>query len=165
MTDRELKYYNLFSHNLSRGQHYHIKLNGGKILAGVPKVYRLVHQKDPTFFINGSEFLLRDVVDAEEISEITIYAAKQLDGYTCRLEPKSKMAIKSQLPPNQPLVASVFISYEDKSDFEMLHGSIWKHIAELLTGLSMEKLQELGQVVFVDAKTMEIVFDFSEQHV
>ena len=103
------------------------------------------------------------------MSEITIYAAKQLDGYTYALEPRSKATIVDQLPKEQVPASCVFISYDDiytiKTDFEFLHGSIWKHIAELLTGLPAEKLQELGKVVFVDPRTLETVFELSEQYV
>ena len=165
MSNRELKYYDLFLQNTLPGQHYRIKLSDGKTLAGVPKSYSVVNLENPTFFINGLEFFLRNVVDAEQMSEIIIYANKQLDGYTCGLDPRSKAAIKSQLPSEPAPVASVFISYDSKSSFEIIHGSVWEHIAELLTGLQVEKLQELGGVVFVDAKTMEILFESLVQHV
>ena len=156
----ERKYYDLFLQNTLPGQHYRIKLSDGKTLAGVPKAYSSrVNLENPTFFINGSKFFLCDVVDAEEMFEIIIYANKQLDGYTCRLDPRSKLAIKSQLPLEPAPVASVFISFDSKSSFEIIHGSVWEHIVELLTGLQEEKLQELGGFVFVDAKTMEILFE------
>ena len=103
------------------------------------------------------------------MSEITIYAAKQLEGYTCTLEPRSKAAIKDQLPKEPVPASCVFISYDDiyaiKTDFEFLHGPIWKHIAEILTGLPAEKLQELGKVVFVDPRTLQTLFEPSVQHV
>lgn len=159
MSNRELEYYDLFLQNTLPGQHYRIRLSDGKTLAGVPKTYRKVDLENPTFFINGSKFSLCDVVDAEEMFEIIIYANKQLDGYTCRLDPRSKAAIKSQLPLEPAPVASVFISFDNKSSFEIIHGSVWEHIAELLTGLQEEKLQELGGFVFADAKTMEILFE------
>ena len=165
MSDRELKYYDLFLKNNLLGHHYRIELSDGKTLAGVPKAYSVVNLETPTFFINGLEFFLQNVVNAKEMSAIIIHATKQLDGYTCGLEPKSKAVIKAQLPPELAPVASVFISYEDKSKFERIQGSIWEHIVEILTSLSVEKLQEFGGVVFVDTKTMEILFEPSVEHV
>ena len=159
MSNRELKYYDLFLQNNLLSQRYRIKLSDGKTLIGVPKAYSRVNLKNPTFFINGSEFSFRDVVEAKEISDITIYATKQLDGYTCGLDPRSKAVIRDQIPQESVPVTSVFISCDTKSNFENLHGSVWKHIAELLTSLSEKKLQELGKVVFVDSKTMKVLFE------
>ena len=99
------------------------------------------------------------------MSEITIYAAKQLDGYTCTLEPRSKAAIEDQLPKEPVPVSKVFISYGISAEIEFQYESIWKHIAELLTGLPAEKLQELGKVVFVDPRTLQTLFEPSVQHV
>lgn len=99
------------------------------------------------------------------MSEITIYATKQLDGYTCALEPRSKATIEDRLPKDPVPVSRVFISYGVSAEIEFLHGSIWRHIAELLTSLSVEQLQELGKVVFVDPRTLETVFELSEQYV
>ena len=165
MSGRWLEYYNLFLNNNLLGQYYLIELSNKRTLYGVPITGSMVDPENPTFFIDGSEFSLRDVVDAKEMSKVIIYATKQIDGYTCGLAPKSKAVIKSQIPQHSVPVASVFISYENKSNFEIIHGSIWEHIAELLTGLSVEKLQELGGVVFVDPKTLGTLFEPSVQHV
>lgn len=165
VSNNERKYYDRFLQNNLLNQRYRIKLSDGKTLVGVPKAYSKVDLGNPTFFINGSEFSLRDVVDAEEMSEIIIYATKQLDGYTCGLEPRSKAAIKAQLPSEPNPVTSVFISYGPNSDIEFQYDAIWKHIAELLTGLSAEKLQEFGKVVFVDPRTLKTLFEPSAQHV
>ncbi len=99
------------------------------------------------------------------MSEITIYAAKQLSGYTCALEPRSKATIVDQLPKEPVPASSVFISYGISSDIEFQYESMWKHIAELLTGLPAEKLQELGKVVFVDPRTKKLLFEPLAQYV
>lgn len=99
------------------------------------------------------------------MSEIKIYVAEQLNGYTCRLEPRSKAAIKDQIPKEPVPVASVFIACDAKADFEFRFGSIWKHIAELLTSLPAEELQEIGRVVFVDPKTKKPLFEPLAQYV
>ena len=99
------------------------------------------------------------------MSEITIYATKQLNGYTCALEPRSKVAIEDQLPKEPVPVSKVFISYGISAEIEFLHGSIWRHIAELLTSLSVEELQKLGKVVFVDPRTKKLLFEPLAQYV
>ena len=99
------------------------------------------------------------------MSEITIYAAKQLDGYTCTLEPRSKVAIEDQLPKEPVPVSKVFISYGISAEIEFQYESIWKHIAELLTGLPAEELQKLGKVVFVDPRTKKLLFEPLAQYV
>ena len=93
------------------------------------------------------------------MSEITIYATKQLSGYTCALEPRSKATIEDRLPKDPVPASSVFISYGISSDIEFQYESMWKHIAELLTGLPAEELQKLGNVVFVDPRTKKLLFE------
>ena len=98
---------------------------------------------------------------------ITICVTEQIDGYTCRLDPRSKAAVTAQA--SRPLVRSVFISHDTyhiaKPDFEFLHESMWTHIAGMLTDIPAEKLRDLVRVFFVDSKTKKTLFDLSEQYV
>ena len=94
---------------------------------------------------------------------ITICVVEQLDGYTCSLDPWSKISPKIQ--NSEELPASVFISRGTKGHFELFHGSTWEHIAEILTGYSASELWASGEIVFVDPRTKEILFTPSAQHV
>lgn len=96
--------------------------------------------------------------------EIKIYVNQQLDGFTYRLDPKSKASLREKRSDTEP-VASVFVSYDTKTRFQWTQGSVWKHVAELLTGLSAEQLEILGPVVFVDPKSEKTVFEVAEQSV
>ena len=94
---------------------------------------------------------------------ITICVVEQSDGYTCALDPWSRISPKIQ--NSEELPASVFISRGTKGHFELFHGSAWEHITEILTGCSASELWASGEVVFVDPRTKEILFTPSTQHV
>lgn len=124
-------------------------------VAGEPVVAMV--EKSPVLGVN--DLVFRTV--------ITIYVTEQIDGYTCQLDPRSKAAVAAQA--SRRLVRSVFISHDTyhiaKPDFEFLHGSMWTHIAGMLTDIPAEKLQGLVRVFFVDSKTKKKLFDLSAHHV
>lgn len=124
-------------------------------VAGEPVIAMV--EKSPVLGVN--DLVFRTV--------ITIYVTEQIDGYTCQLDPRSKAAIMVQA--SRPLARSVFISHDTyhtaKPVFEFLHGSMWTHIAGMLTDIPAEKLQGLVRVFFVDSKTKKTLFDLSAHHV
>ena len=92
-----------------------------------------------------------------QMSRITVYVAKQLDGYTCALDPWSRESL--EIEDSRKLPESIFISYGTEQHFESVHGSAWEQTVKILTGYSATELQEFGRVVFVDSRTMEILPD------
>ncbi len=110
---------------------------------------------------------IRDVNDLVFRTVITICVTEQIDGYTFRLDPRSKTAVTAQA--SRQLVRSVFISHDTyhtaRPVFEFLHPSMRIHIAEMLTDIPAEKLRDLVRVFFVDPKTKERLFDLSAHHV
>ncbi len=96
------------------------------------------------------------------MSKITIYVTKQLDGYTCALDPWSRMALKIQ--DSETIPSSVFVAYGTEPPFGLFHCQIWKRITEILTGYPVAKLQASGRVVFVDPMTLKTLFEPSVQH-
>lgn len=92
-----------------------------------------------------------------QVSKITVYVTEQLDGYTCALDPWSRGSLKIQ--DAETLPASVFVSYDTKGQFEFFNGPVWKHIIEILTGSSAAALQMSGGIVFIDPKTLDILFE------
>ena len=97
------------------------------------------------------------------MAKITIHRDKHPDCYTFQLDPKSKAAIKEQLPKEPVPCEKVRIPYRfDWISFQRVHNSIWKDIVKELTGLPAEKLQGLGRVVFVDSRTQETLFEPDE---
>lgn len=97
-----------------------------------------------------------------QMSKVSIYVTKQLDGYTCALDSWSRGVLKKQ--DWEVLPASVFISYKTKRGLEFFCGPAWKHTVEILTGYSATELQEFGGVVFVDPRTLDTLFDPSAQY-
>ena len=98
------------------------------------------------------------------MAEIKIYVNEQLDGYTYRLDPQSKAWVQRQEPRTKP-VASVFLSFDAETPLEWKEGTVWQHVAEMLTGLPGGRLKELGKVVFVDPTTKAVLFDTVEENV
>ncbi len=98
------------------------------------------------------------------MAEIKIYVNDQRDGYTYRLDPQSKAWIQKQESRTRP-VSSVFVSFDAETPPEWKEGGVWQHVAEMLTGLSAERLKKLGKVVFVDPKTKAVLFDTVEEKV
>lgn len=58
-----------------------------------------------------------------------------------------------------PTLSQVSISFDEKKGFEALHGPIYNYIAEMLMGLTLEHLDNIGGVVFADAETEAIIYD------
>lgn len=92
-----------------------------------------------------------------QMSRITVYVAKQLDGYTCALDPWSQVSLK--IENSRKLPKSIFISYGTEQHFESVHGPAWEQTVRILTGYSAKELQKFGRVVLVDSRTMEILPD------
>lgn len=92
-----------------------------------------------------------------QMYRITVYVAKQLDGYTCALDPWSRVSLERE--DSRKLPESIFISYGTDQHFESVHGPAWEQTVKILTGYSAKELQKFGRVVFVDSRTMEILPD------
>ncbi len=46
-----------------------------------------------------------------------------------------------------------------KNDFELEHGPIWDHVAQVLTGLTDVQLDEIGGYRIIETKHEQTVFD------
>ncbi len=74
-----------------------------------------------------------------------------MDGYTFALHPKTVAFLKER-GLSVPL-ARLSVGFDTKSEFERMHGPVWEHIEQILTGLSLEEIKKLGAVEFIDAVT------------
>ena len=99
---------------------------------------------------------------------IIIAVGKDWDGFTFRLRPKEKRLLEGFKPrtksllqskDDEPPLSQVSISFEEKQGFEALHGPIYKYIAEMLTGMTLEHLDMIGGVVFAEADTGKVIYD------
>lgn len=88
---------------------------------------------------------------------VEIHVGRQLQGYACALAPHTRAWLES-LGGNTPLVSSVYIAYETHADFQALNGPIGFPIAEILTGLSVERLERQG-ILFRDPVNPDQLLD------
>jgi hypothetical protein len=83
------------------------------------------------------------------MSSIVINIGRQSDGCTYQIHPRSRADIKRRFPAAH-LVPTLFVGSDPQADFETFHGTMWKQIAMMLTGLTWEQLEESGGVSMYD---------------
>lgn len=84
---------------------------------------------------------------------IVVNLNKQLDGYTFSLSPLERARIKERFPNVHP-VASIFVNFEVKGDFEEKFGSIKKYLFPFLIGVD-EKIAAEMDIELVDTATQQ----------
>ena len=75
------------------------------------------------------------------------------DGVTYGLDLATRRRLKQRFGSDVCAAPRIFIAYETVPDFAEILGPRRKQLILLLTGLSEERLKELGSVVFVDPVT------------
>jgi len=100
------------------------------------------------------------------MKDIIIDVGKQLDGFTFRLNPVSRIKLKERFPGISP-VSSVFVSYDtyEEKDFGMLDENVWKYVALMLTGFSENQLEKSGGFVFLDPLNRKEIFKSGKKNV
>jgi len=83
---------------------------------------------------------------------IIILAGLQSDGTTYQLHPLSRERLRVAFP-GVLQAPTVYVGLDTQANFEAQHGPMWGQIASLLTGVSITKLQSLGEVVIRVANT------------
>ena len=94
------------------------------------------------------------------MGNLIIDVGKQLDGFTFRLNPKSRIKLEERFPEIRP-VSSVFVSYDtdEEKDFGMLPESVWKYVALMLSGFSDSLLEKSEHsFVFFDPLSNKEIF-------
>lgn len=85
-------------------------------------------------------------------NKMTIYVGSQTDGCTFELEPHSRERLRSTQTEEGPLPRSVFIGCDTREDFVHVLGreELRWMVAEILTGLRREELDQVGHLEFLD---------------
>jgi hypothetical protein len=83
---------------------------------------------------------------------LVIYVGRQHDGAVYELGPLSEIRMEDNYPHVQRL-PDVMLGYEQKQDFERLHGPLWGQVALMLTGLTPEQVNNLGGVRLYEPRT------------
>ena len=97
----------------------------------------------------------------ESAPKMTIYVGTQGAGCTFELEPRSRTLLGDRRADDGPLPRSVFISCDTRQDFVAILGKnemLWT-IAEILTGLGRDELEQRGALEFLDPKRELADFD------
>jgi hypothetical protein len=89
------------------------------------------------------------------MSTLLINIGRQSDGCTYQLNPKSRAEVRRRFPGVRS-VPSIFVGYETRSEFESIHGPMWKQIAMMLSGLTWEQIEEMGGVSMYDPMASEV---------
>jgi hypothetical protein len=84
---------------------------------------------------------------------IVIYRSVNREGQTFALKPSSRQFLREQLGDAVHARPRLFIAHETNADDEHLRGEIAPQVIQLLTGLTRERLDALGGVVFRDPVT------------
>lgn len=75
------------------------------------------------------------------------------DGSTFALEPSSRAHLEREFGEIAHFRSRIFIAHETQADYETVHGAIVPQIVQLLTGLSLDRLEAHGGVAFHDPAT------------
>ena len=80
-------------------------------------------------------------------------------GSTYALDPLSEDRVREVFPEVRGL-PKVFFGYNTPGEFETLHRPLWLQAAQLLTGLTMEQIKQLGGLKFSDAMTETTIWEW-----
>jgi hypothetical protein len=58
------------------------------------------------------------------------------------------------------MLPTVSFGYDRPEEFEARHGRLWPQAAQLLTGLTMEQISDLGGLLFYNPLTDEVIWEW-----
>ncbi len=85
----------------------------------------------------------RPAEDLGPLAPLDVIAESVAEGTIYRLSTASLERIMKRFP-NARLAGEIFFSDQSKQDYERGHGPVWDHVIGLLSGLSMDQVNELG---------------------
>ena len=100
----------------------------------------------------------KQVTTMSKEAQIIIHAGRQRDGYVFGLRPRSRVWLEERYPQKER-VASLFIGLDKMQDIQQLPASILTQVLNLLTGLSLDELNEIGGFAIYDPATKQPLFD------
>lgn len=90
-------------------------------------------------------------------NKIIIHYGSQRDGYIFRLHPLSLLRLQERYPERRR-IDSVFIGYDKRRSPEEVEQTVWQHVSQLLTGLSLAELEENGGFVVIHPVTQQEIY-------
>ena len=81
---------------------------------------------------------------------LTIYAGNQSDAYVFQLRPRNRSWLEAHYP-DKLRINTVLIGFDrnKRPDFQQIQEPIWEHVCRLLTGFSIEEINQIGGFVIV----------------
>lgn len=84
---------------------------------------------------------------------LVIHRSVNRDGQTFSLDPATRRRLQEQFGEQVRVHPRLFIAHETKADYDSVRIDLVDQVAQLLTGLSIARLSELGVVELRDAVT------------
>ena len=97
-------------------------------------------------------------------TKIVVNMGSQRDGFIFGLRPRSRVWLEDHYS-DRHRVSSVFIGLDKIQDFQQIHESILGLVLNLLTGLSLEELDEFGDVAIFSPASGQEVLNSKHAHV
>ena len=94
----------------------------------------------------------------QEQVPIIIHIGVQRDGYVFELRPTSRDWLEENYP-DKYRVTDLFIGFDKSQDIEQIPESIWDHISQLLTGLTLEEINHIGGFTVYNPRLGQEVFN------
>ena len=89
----------------------------------------------------------------EQAEPFIVYRSVDGSGATYALSRRFREHLKERFGHAVHLPPRVFIAHETEADYKSIHGSLRRQIVQLLTGLSEDRVKELGTIQFRDPVT------------
>ncbi len=88
-------------------------------------------------------------------TNVVVTVAFEHEGVTYSLHPNTALRVREAFP-GVATAPTVYVGYATKGDFEQVHGPLWPQVLTLLTGVSVDRLRQLGPVLLWSPQTDEI---------
>ena len=92
-------------------------------------------------------------MSTRSLEPLIVSCSADRDGVTYGLDLATRRRLKQRFGNDVHTARRIFIAHDTASSFEEIHGPLRKQLVSLLTGLSEDRLKELGPVEFRDPAT------------
>jgi len=92
---------------------------------------------------------------------LLVRVSLEAGGSAYALDPLSKSRVRDTFPEAH-ILPGLFFGYEQEEEFESLHRPLWPKAAQLLTGLTVEQIEQLGGIKFYNPRTKQVVWEWHQ---
>jgi hypothetical protein len=97
---------------------------------------------------------------------LILHVGIRLNEYTVEIPPQTRKDLTAR-GIVLPVYKTMSVDFDVKNSFEAEHGadSLWINAAEVLTGLSLHEIDELGGFKVINPLTRKTIYDSTKKHV